>query len=265
VTNTIAFDARMNLRSVRTKTRSQGGQNGERIALIASIVLWSTSTRAQVTGSFDGQVAGPRVAVPLNAAATLMQAGAFVTGTLALAAVPADFAGIYTLTGKATTKRLKVSGVSATGALLKWRAKIAPGVLAGGAKVKTSAGRLKGTLTLTLNVSTGDGSSCDGVYAGNSTLFVGQVMGQALAACTACHVAGGQADATRFHVVSGDPLATARSVALLVDSANPDASRILEKPLDLVPHGGGPQITAGSAEDGILRQWVNLIAQAHCS
>lgn len=233
-------------------------------ALVVGLVLWSVDARAQVSGSYDGQVAGPRVAVPLNAAAALSQTGNFVTGTLALAAVPPDFAGVYILSGKATPKRLKVSGGSATGALLKWRAKIAPGVLTGNAKVKGPAGRLKGTLTLTLNTSTSDGSSCDGVYAGNTTLFADQVIGEAFTKCTQCHVPGGQAGTTRFTVASADPLATARSVALLIDTADPDASRILRKPLDLVPHGGGAQITAGGVEDGILRQWVDLIVQAHC-
>ena len=106
---------------------------------------------------------------------------------------------------------------------------------------------------------------CDAVHADNTSFFADQVMGQALTACTACHVTGGQADPTRFHVTAADPLATARSVAALVDTANPDASRILQKPLNLLPHGGGAQITAASAEDGILRQWVGLIAQAQCN
>ena len=63
----------------------------------------------------------------------------------------------------------------------------------------------------------------------------------------------------------GDPLATARSMAALVDSANPDGSRLLLKPLDVLPHGGGVQVTAGSTEDTILRQWVDLVAAASCS
>jgi hypothetical protein len=62
-----------------------------------------------------------------------------------------------------------------------------------------------------------------------------------------------------------DALATARSLAPFVDSANPDGSRILEKPLALVPHGGDQQIAPGSSEDQMLRQWVGLIAAAGCS
>lgn len=233
-------------------------------ALVAGALGVGTA-RAQVTGSFDGQVAGPRVAAPVNAAAALKQLGKFVTGTLALGGVPGDFAGIYTLTGKATRKRVKVTGLGATGAKLKWNAKIAPGSLTGNAKVKAGASKLKGTLALTQNVSVGDGSACDGVHAANGTFFAEQVMAQAFAACTECHVPAGQADATRFRVDVTNPLATARSVALLVNSADPDASRILTKPLELVPHGGGLKITPGSAEDQILRQWVALVAAAQCS
>jgi hypothetical protein len=229
------------------------------------ILLGTGLARGDVTGSFDGQVAGPRVATPVNAAATLRQAGTLITGTLALAAVPPEFAGVYALNGKATTKRLKVSGVSATGALLKWRAKIATGLLQGPARVKAPGAKLKGTLALTLNVSSGDGSACDAVYQGNSAFFADQVVAQSFSTCTACHVPGGQADATRFHVVAGDPLATARSVALMVDAANPDASRILSKPLGVLPHGGGVQIISGSPEDQILRQWIALVAAAQCS
>jgi len=235
------------------------------MTLLAGVAVLSGTARAQVTGSFDGTVTGPRVTTPLNASAALLQMGPFVTGTLALASVPPDFAGIYTLTGKATKKRVKVSGVSATGALLKWKAKIAPGLLQGNAKVKGSAGKLKGKLALTMNVATGDGSGCDAVYAGNTTFFADQVMAQVLDACTTCHVSGGQAATTRFQVTAADPLATARSMASLIDAANPDGSRILQKPLDLLPHGGGVQITAGSAEEAILRQWVELVAAASCS
>ena len=171
------------------------------MTLLAGVVLWSGTTKAQVTGSFDGTVAGPRVTTPLNASAALLQMGPFVTGTLAL----------------------------------------------------------------TMNAPTGDGSACDAVYTGNTTFFVDQVVAQVLDACTTCHVPGGQAATTRFQVTVGDPLATARSMAALVDAANPDASRILQKPLDLLPHGGGVQITAGSAEETILRQWVELVAAANCS
>src|SRR5690348_17939562 len=68
-----------------------------------------------------------------------------------------------------------------------------------------------------------------------------------------------------FRVDLSDALASARSLAPFVDSANPDASRILEKPLMLVPHGGGLQLTAGSTEEQNLRQWVHMVAAAACN
>ncbi|MGH7895092.1 MAG: c-type cytochrome, partial [Candidatus Binatia bacterium] len=61
-----------------------------------------------------------------------------------------------------------------------------------------------------------------------------------------------------------DPLATQASVALHVDVADPAASRILRKPLALLPHGGGQRIVAGSAEEQVLRHWVDLVAAGVC-
>lgn len=43
------------------------------------------------------------------------------------------------------------------------------------------------------------------------------------------------------------------------------ASRLHEKPLNLVPHGGGAQLVAGSAEAQIIAQWADLIAGAQCN
>ena len=83
--------------------------------------------------------------------------------------------------------------------------------------------------------------------------------------CGTCHAPGFQAAATRLRIDALDPRATARLVALLVDGADPTASRIVEKPLNLVPHGGGPQFAPGGAEDLLLEQWVGLVAQAHCN
>jgi hypothetical protein len=94
---------------------------------------------------------------------------------------------------------------------------------------------------------------------------IDRVLGQALTGCTSCHAPGLQAQATRLHVLRTGPLATARAVAQLIDSASPASSRILQKPLNLVPHEGGPQLVAGSAPEQILEQWVAMVAQAHCN
>ena len=224
----------------------------------------SGGAMAEVTGSYDGQLAGGKVVSPVPAAATLSQSGKFLTGTVALQGDPAPISGAYLVSGKATAKKVKLSGGNPSGAILKWTGKIVGTTLQGKAKLKGPGTKLAGTLALTLNASTADGSACDGVYTQNTALF-GQVLSQALTACTTCHVAGGQAGATRFRVTLTDPLATARSVALQVDSANPSASRILGKSTGQLPHGGGVQITAGSPAEQLLTQWVGLVAQAGCN
>jgi hypothetical protein len=110
-----------------------------------------------------------------------------------------------------------------------------------------------------------DGSACDAVCHAHADLFAREVLPQVFSTCASCHVAGGQAEAARFRVDLGDPLATARAVAAFVDSANPTALRVREKPLLVLPHGGGQQLTPGSAPDALPEQWLDLIAAAHCN
>lgn len=228
----------------------------------ACLLATVTVTHADVTGSFEGQITGGKITTPINAAAALTQTGKSVLGTLALdGALP----GVYNVNGKATPKVLKLSGFGPAGVKLSYTGKIKGEVVKGKVKLKPSGKPTAGVLTITRNAATADGSSCDAVYNANTTLFADQVLGQALTACTACHVTGGQAGPTRFHVTTNDALATARSLATMVNSANASASRIIEKPLNLVPHGGGVQITADSTQDQILRDWVALVANAHCN
>jgi mono/diheme cytochrome c family protein len=82
--------------------------------------------------------------------------------------------------------------------------------------------------------------------------------------CAACHVPGGQAEATRLRVTRGDPAATARTTVLVIDASTATGSLLLAKPLGAVPHGGGQRITAGSSEAQILEQWIALVTQAAC-
>jgi hypothetical protein len=91
------------------------------------------------------------------------------------------------------------------------------------------------------------------------------VLAQALVSCGTCHAPGLQAAATRLHVQAADPLGTARGVALMVDPANPGGSRLLAKPLALLPHGGGSQIMPGGTQEQILTQWIDLLVQAQCN
>ena len=125
--------------------------------------------------------------------------------------------------------------------------------LRGKVKIKLPGRKLAGTATLTQNPPTSDGSSCDAVYQANQALFDDQVLDDALTICATCHAPGFEAEATRLRVDLIDPLATARSVGRFVDSANPAASKLLAKPLNLVPHGGGVQITPDSAEKAAAR------------
>lgn len=241
------------------------GRMGTWLAVVLGSMIVASAADAQVTGSFDGALTPRKTTDLLGGAAVFSQIGKDVTGTVVLPADLAAFGGAYLVTGKATTKRLKVSGMGASGALLKWRGKIVGSTIQGKAKLKGPTGKLIGTLALTRNVSTGDGSGCDQVYLDNETLFATDVLGLALDSCDSCHAPGLQASATRLHVVPSDALATARQIALLVDSANPSASRILEKPLNVLPHGGGVQITAGSPEATALQSWVDLVAAASCN
>jgi hypothetical protein len=231
--------------------------------LVGSLVL-TRAALADVTGSFDGSLASAKLGTPMSVAAVLSQAGRTVTGTVALPGDPSAFGGAYLVSGSATPKRLKLNGVAGP-VRFKWRAKIVGDTLQGKAQVKRPGQKIVGTLAMTHNVSTGDGSSCDAVFQANQTYFVDQVLGQALVSCGTCHAPGLQAAATRLHVTAADPLVTARSVSLMVDPANPAASRILAKPLALLPHGGGSQIMPGGTQEQILAHWVDLLVQAQCN
>jgi len=239
-----------------------------RIALLTLAIagVWSQHpAQAQIQGSFDGSLTGKKITQPVAVAAVLAQVEKAISGTVALPADLATYGGDYLVQGKATAKRIKVSGRGGTGAVFRWNAKITGSILKGNAKLKAPGTKaLAGSLTMTENAFTSDGSSCDNVYHANQAFFVDQVLGKAMLICGTCHAPGLQAAATRLHVDATNPLATARLVALCVDSANPPASRILQKPLNLIPHGGGAQLVSGSPEELILEQWVNLVAQAHC-
>src|SRR5262249_35039715 len=104
------------------------------VALAAAVVgLAVHGARADVTGSFDGQASGPRVAVTINAAATFTQTGKQVTGTIA---VDGPLAGAYVVTkGKATAKKLIVSALGPNGTRLKWKGKIVGDTISGKAKL----------------------------------------------------------------------------------------------------------------------------------
>jgi hypothetical protein len=235
-------------------------------AVLASAVSMARPAGADVTGSFDGMLSNPKkLAQTIAVGAAMSQSGNAVSGTVALPTDVAIFGGAYLVSGHATPKKVMLKGTGPGGAHIKWTGKISGDTIQGKANLKGPGGKLVATLVMMRNVSANDGSGCDGVLNANMTFFVDQVLGQALTACTACHAPGLQAQATRLHVLRADPLTTARDIAQLVDSANPSASKILEKPLNVLPHGGGPQLVAGSSQEMILEQWVQLVAAAHCN
>ena len=232
------------------------------ISATLGLVVAVAPAHADVTGSSAGQITAKKIAQPIAVAAVFSESGGTVSGTIAVGGDA--LAGAYLVHGVATPKRMRVSGIL-DGALLKWTAKISGDTMQGKLKLRGSSGKVAGLLALTKNPAVADGSSCDAVFAANQATFTSQVLHGALVACTACHVPGGQAADTRFHVDANDALATARAIVPFVDAANPDASTIVQKPLLLVPHGGGQQIVPGSTEETELRTWVALIAAASCS
>jgi hypothetical protein len=235
------------------------------IVTVALLLGVASAVSADVTGSFDnGQYTVKKQPV-VASAATFTQAGKIVTGTVVIGGDAAGGAGAYLVQGKATAKQLKVTGFNG-GTKLSWTGKIKGDLVKGKAVLKGGGVKRSGTLAMTKNPPAGDGSSCDAVYTANQQQFMNDLFaaGQVLSLCTECHIPGGQAQSTRFQVVVTDALATARSIATMVDTANPAQSRILTKPTNAVPHGGLQKILPGSDQETKLSAWVNLVAAAAC-
>src|SRR5262249_30011548 len=146
--------------------------------------------------------------------------------------------------GQVHGKKVSIGGANQSGVQLKWKGKVAGVSVRGTARLKGPGKKLAGQLVLTRRDAgppVTPPQSCDNAF------FTGQVMGRVLSPiCANCHVAGGSAQTASFRVTAGDPLATQESVALNIDTAHPDESRILQKPFGALPHGGGIQLIAGS-------------------
>lgn len=235
---------------------------GRLASAFCAVALWSGLAHAAATGSYDGTLVMLGTGDAGTATAGLIDTGGAVSGTLAIATEDGAISGIFWVTGKAPGKgkQVKVSGQNESGTLLKYKGKATADGYTGKAKFTTSAGKLKGTLVLVRR----GGDDLPEVCA--SPFFDGQVMGRVLTPiCANCHVQGGIAQQTSFKVVAADPLTTQQAVALNIDTTTPAASRILQKPLAAVPHGGGAQLQASSEEYQILEQWVNQVAAGtHC-
>ena len=234
------------------------------IAFGGAVLLAAGAARADVVGSFEGTLSSKSGTQPISA--VFKQVANVVNGTVALPGNLATFGDQYLVVGKGTKKRLKFQGPGDdNGAFLKGNLKVSGSTLTGKVKIKVSGSKpLSAKVSLTANPPVADGTSCDAVYNANKTLFDGSVM-DALNKCGECHGTGLQAESTRLHVNLIDPLATARAIAPFVDAGTPSASKLIAKPLYLVPHGGGAEITAGSVEEQTLQQWIALIVAANCN
>jgi hypothetical protein len=219
----------------------------------------ASSAAADATGTYDGSFDVKKTGEIAIATASLTQDGKKVTGRVTIQFIDAAASGTYTVTGKATTKKVKLKGVNAAGAKFKWKGKwVSDTAATGKGKIKGAA-KAKGRFALN-RLASGSGAAC------NSTYFNAQIMGQVLVpVCANCHVPGGVAQTSNFRVSVDDPLATQLSVFRNVDVANPAASPILMKPTNLLPHGGGQQISPGSDRHDDLIEWVDrVIAGTHC-
>lgn len=86
------------------------------------------------------------------------------------------------------------------------------------------------------------------------------------AACRSCHNPEGVASPTRLHFPEPDAApekveAFGRSLVILVDRARPEASLLLNKPINRVAHAGGERIKAGTSDESVLRAWVQRLTQ----
>jgi hypothetical protein len=223
---------------------------------VGLVILTAGAARGNMSASYDGTLAVP--GGPGAVAGALVQQDGGVTGTLAIEAAEPSLAGIWFVSGQARGAKLTLTGTNASGVRLRWRARTRGERLVGKVRLRGPGRKLKGTLTLArrhVDPPAEPPATCDSAY------FTGQVMGRVLQPiCANCHAAGGAAQTTSFRVTAGDPLATQASVALFVDRQDPDASRILAKPRNLVPHGGGQQLAPGSETEQILARWAAMVA-----
>jgi Protein of unknown function (DUF1592)/Protein of unknown function (DUF1588)/Protein of unknown function (DUF1587)/Protein of unknown function (DUF1585)/Protein of unknown function (DUF1595) len=86
------------------------------------------------------------------------------------------------------------------------------------------------------------------------------------AGCRNCHNADGVASGTRLQFPEADTTAQkieafGKSLVILVDREQPDASLLANKPTNRIPHAGGERIKQGSPEDATLKAWTHGLTQ----
>jgi len=83
--------------------------------ILVGALLGVTTAYGDVTGSYDGTLLPKKSTESLAAAAVFSQAGKLLSGTVALPADLVSFGGAYLVSGKATPKKVKVSGIGVPG------------------------------------------------------------------------------------------------------------------------------------------------------
>ncbi|HQR36352.1 MAG TPA: DUF1592 domain-containing protein [Blastocatellia bacterium] len=86
------------------------------------------------------------------------------------------------------------------------------------------------------------------------------------ATCRSCHNPDGVASVTRLLFPEADASAEqieafGKSLVGLVNRDNPAESLLLTKPTKRIPHAGGERIKQGSAEEDVLKAWVQRLAK----
>jgi len=230
------------------------------------VAVAAGTARADLTGSYAGQLRLGRPPQATDAAAVLSENAGALSGTVVLDTSDPALAGAYLVQGSHKGKRVRLRGLNPGGVKLAFRATVASDTLSGKVRLRVGNARTKARLAITRLPGGGDPSSCDAVFVDNQQFFTTHVMdGVLVPICAACHVPGGQAAATRLRVVAGDPAATAATTVAVIDQTTPANSLLLAKPLARLPHGGGQRITEGSTEAQALAEWASLVAQAECS
>jgi hypothetical protein len=83
--------------------------------------------------------------------------------------------------------------------------------------------------------------------------------------CAGCHNPNGVASGTRLRFPEEEHGLTAdfgKSLYVLVNRTTPEKSLLLSKPTLKAPHAGGKRIEPGSADEKLLREWVDFLATA---
>lgn len=237
-----------------------------RLLLAAAVVGFAARpAQADLTATYDGSLTLKPTGEVSVLAGSLVQAASGVSGSVAIEMADPAASGVYFVAGsvKAKGKKISLVGANATGTQLKYKGKVSGDTVNGKVKLIGPGAKMKGTLSLLRRVvlpPTAPPVTCDNPF------FSGQVMGLVLQpVCGSCHVEGGAAASAAFRVTAGDPIETMKSVALQITKTAPEESRVLQKPLGLVPHSGGIQLVAGSEQHTVLQQWVNLVStDQHC-